>query len=315
MLEVYEMQIFLMAAETGSFSEAGRRLQMSQPAVSMQIRALEKRLNTPLFNRSGRHINLTETGQALVPMARRLVNLSIHIEETIASLQGEVVGLLQLACSTTAGKYVLPKMIAGFMEKYPLTQVTCHVVNRVTALEMLLESSAHVAITSLREISRELEYRPFITDDVILIVPPGHPWAHERPLRPAQLPGGKFIRRELHSGTIQTVTEGLAGHGMSLNDLPTVMTLGNSEAICMAVGEGIGAAFISRRAATESILMGKLVEVPVLGMPMSQQLYMVRHSGFMMPTAQAAFWEYALSDAVRASLKVPSHATMPETPS
>ena len=76
MLDIYEVQIFLAAAEAGSFSEAGRRLQLSQPAVSMQIRSLEKRLGIDLFNRAGRNIKLTEAGLALIPMgARRIFHL------------------------------------------------------------------------------------------------------------------------------------------------------------------------------------------------------------------------------------------------
>jgi LysR family transcriptional regulator, low CO2-responsive transcriptional regulator len=296
MLDIYEMQIFLAAAETGSFSEAGRRLRMSQPAVSMQIRSLEKRLDVELFHRAGRHIRLSELGETLIPMARKLVNMSIHIEETISSLNGEVIGSLQLACSTTAGKYVLPKLIAGFIDLYPLTQVTCNVVSRGSALDMLLEGNAHVAITSLREISKELEYRPFTTDSVVLIVPPDHPWAELKTIQPEQLTTVKYIRRELRSGTTQTVTEGLAKLDISLHDLPIAMELGSSEAIRVAVSEGIGAAFVSYQAAEEGIAAGSVVEVKVKGLKIEQQLYMVRHAGYMMLTAQAAFWDYVYSD-------------------
>jgi DNA-binding transcriptional LysR family regulator len=295
MLDIYEMQIFLAAADTGSFSEAGRRLQMSQPAVSMQIRSLEKRLNAELFHRSGRHIQLTELGHTLIPMARKLVNLSISIEETITSLKGEVVGLLHLACSTTAGKYVLPRYIAGFLEQYPMAQVVCNVVSRGSALEMLLEGKAQIAVTSLREISKELEYRPFITDPVALIVPPDHPWAERGSIRPQELTEGKFIRRELGSGTVQTVTAALAEHDIGLDDLPTTMVLGNSEAIRMAVSEGIGPAFVSCRAAAEGVENGSVVEVAIEGLEMAQQLYMVRQAGYMMQTVQAAFWDYVFA--------------------
>lgn len=292
MLDIYEMHIFLTVAETGSFSEAGRRLQMSQPAVSMQIRSLEKRLNLELFHRAGRHISLTETAQALIPMARALVNHSSEIEETLAAIQGEVIGTLKLACSTTAGKYVLPKLIAGFVERYPEVQVSCNVGSRGSALEMLIAGEAHLAITSLREVSKELEYRPFINDDVILIAPAQHPWAKRDYITLNELYDGRFVQRERNSGTTQTLIEALAEHNVSLRDLPVVMTLGNSEAIHMAVREGIGVAFISRRAAQEGLENGQVVRVSVQDLQMSQQLYMVRRDNVTCPTAPAAFWDY-----------------------
>lgn len=292
MLDIHEMQIFLIAAETGSFSEAGRRLQMSQPAVSMQIRSLEKRLNVELFHRSGRHIALTEVGHSLVPLARDLVNHSIHVQETITSMQGEVIGHLKIACSTTAGKYILPKLFAKFIEQYPAVQVTCDVNSRGSSLEMLLEGEAHLAVTSLKEFSKELEYRQFLVDPVVVIAPPQHGWARRRSITIDELISGRFVHRELSSGTMQTVVEALAEHSMSLSDLPTVMTLGNSEAINLAVSEGIGVAFISRSAAADSISCGRVVEVPVEGLEMAQQLYMVRLANSVLTSAPAAFWEF-----------------------
>jgi DNA-binding transcriptional LysR family regulator len=295
MLDIYEMQVFLAAAETESFSEAGRRLQMSQPAISMQIRSLEKRLNVELFHRSGRHISLTEVGHALIPMARELVNKSIEIEETVAALKGETIGVLKIACSTTAGKYVLPKLIATFIEAYPSVEVVCQVCPRSTALEYLLNDEAHIAITSLREPNKDLEYRHFFVDQVVLIVPPRHIWANKSYITVDELPQGRFIRREVGSGTIETVAEALAKHDIGLNNLPTVMTLGNSEAIHMAVAEGIGVAFVSRRAAADGINNGTVVEVPIKQLEMYQQLYIVRHTQHPMTTALNAFWDHVFS--------------------
>ncbi|MBN2470850.1 MAG: LysR family transcriptional regulator [Anaerolineae bacterium] len=292
MLDIYELQIFLAAAETGSFSEAGRRLQMSQPAVSMQIRSLENRLGVELFCRSGRHIRLTETGDALIPMARDLINLSVQVEETIASLQGEVTGLLKLACSTTAGKYVLPHLIAGFIEQYPHVQVACDVGSRGTSIRQLLDGTAQLAISSLREPYRELEFRPFILDPVVLITPPEHPWAKRATITVDELREGRFIVREPTSGTQQAVVEALTQHDVSIADLQIVMTLGSSEAIHLAVVEGIGVAFVSQHAAADGIYTKRAALVQVEGLEIVQQLYMVRHTDRAATSAQNAFWEY-----------------------
>lgn len=302
MLDIYELQIFLSAAETGSFSEAGRRLQLSQPAVSMQIRSLEKRIGVELFSRAGRNITLTEVGQALIPMARDLVNMSIRTEETIASLKGEIFGVLKLSCSTTAGKYALPKLIASFVDQYPQVQVVCEVCPRRTAIKNLLEGRSQIAISSLMEPYRELEYQPFIVDPVVLIVPPQHPWAGRASITVDELSKGRFIVREQNSGTQETVVDALMARDLSFSELDVVMILGNSEAITMAVAEGIGVAFVSRRASAESILTQHVVEVPVEDLSIRQQLYMVRHTQYATTSAQAAFWEHVYTPENRALL-------------
>lgn len=296
MLNIYELQIFLIAAETENFSETGRRLNISQPAVSMQIRSLETQLGVDLFHRSGRHIGLTEAGHTLVPMARELVSRAIQIEETMASIQGEVIGLLKLGCSTTAGKYVLPKLIAGLRERYHQVQVICHVTPRTVALQKLLDGEVQIALSSLREPYKDIEYRPFLTDQVILIVRPDHPWARgKQVIKPADLLSENFILREEGSGTQAALKDGLAWHDMSLDHLNTVMTLGNAEAIRMAVQEGIGVAFVSGMVAAEAIETGSLVPIAVDGLNLTHTLYMARHTGRPATRAQAAFWEFAFS--------------------
>lgn len=292
MLDIHELRIFLAAAETGSFSEAGRRLQMSQPAVSMQIRSLEKRLGIELFQRNGRHIRLTEAGDVLIPMAQELVNMAISTEETMISLQGKVVGVLKIACSTASGKYILPKLVAGFIERYAHVRVEVDVCSREFALDHLLDGSAHLAITSLHRPMKDLEYRQFITDPVTLITPPAHFWASRDKISVNELTDGRFIVREVASGTQQAVVMALGEYDFSFKDLDTVMVLANSEAINMAVAEGIGVAFVSRRAAASSINNGSVVEVPVEGLAITQQLHLARHAGRAPTSAQTAFWRY-----------------------
>ncbi len=294
MLTTNELQVFLAAAETENFSEAGRHLGVSQPAVSMQIKALEDRLGIQLFVRSGRHIALSEAGRALVPMAREAIDRVIGIEETMASLQGEVVGLLKLACSTTAGKYVLPPLLAGLMVRHPQVEIVCQVTQREAALDTLRRGDAHIALTSLRLPYKDVDYRPFLTDSIVLVVPAGHRWAgRDEPIAPSDLLEEQFIVRESTSGTLDALRNGLEWHDLSLDHLRTVMTLGNAEAIRMAVQEGIGIAFLSAMVALEAVESGKLEVVQVEGLELEKTLYMAHHTGRPATRAQSAFWEWA----------------------
>ncbi len=298
MLTTNELQVFIAAAETENFSEAGRRLGVSQPAISMQIKALEDRLGLLLFERAGRHISLSEAGRALVPMARETIDRVIGIEETMVSLQGEVIGLLKLACSTTAGKYVLPSLLSGLMARHPQVEIVCQVTQREAALDSLRRGDAHVALTSLRIPFKDVEYRPFLTDSIVLVVPPEHRWANlTEPILPEDLIKEQFIVREPTSGTLDAMRQGLEWHDLSLDHLQKVMTVGNAEAIRMAVQEGIGVAFVSAMVALEGVESGKLAVVEVDGLELEKTLYMARDTDRPATGAQAAFWDWAFDPA------------------
>ena len=119
MLDAHQLNVFVTAAKTLNFTAAARQLHMTQPSVSQHVQSLEQHFGVALFIRSGRNLRLSDAGLALLPMAQRMVSSSLHIEEMMESLKGEVHGHLLVGCSTTIGKYVLPFMLAAFMRQYP----------------------------------------------------------------------------------------------------------------------------------------------------------------------------------------------------
>jgi DNA-binding transcriptional LysR family regulator len=115
MLDVHQLNVFLVAAEALSFTQAAKRLHMTQPSVSQHIQSLESLFGMQLFIRSGRNLILTDGGLALVPLAREAVALSQRIEETMESLKGQIHGHLVIGCSTTPGKYIFPRSWQSFI--------------------------------------------------------------------------------------------------------------------------------------------------------------------------------------------------------
>jgi len=304
MLDAHQLNIFLVAAEMENFTEAARHLNLSQPSVSAQVQSLERQLGAQLFHRAGRCISLTETGQTLLPLAREMIHLSIRIEETMASLAGTAVGHLKLGCSTAVGRYTLPRLIARFRQQHPQVQVTCNVMTRKTALEALLDGTVHLAVTSAREFSKEIEYRLFTTDQVVLIVSADHPWATRGQIEPQELLTEGFILRETTAGTRRALEEGLAQHGLHIDQLQTVMVMGSSEAIRTAVEEKIGVSFISRLVASAGVQLGRIVEVDVANLDLKQQLYIGRNIRRPATKAQTVFWEFVYEPANRALLQL-----------
>lgn len=292
MLNLSEVQVFAVAAETENFSETARRVHLSQPAVSQQIRSLEHFLGVELFQRSGRGVTLAHAGQILLPMAHELLDLSQRIEETMHSLEEQVVGHLVIGCTTTAGKYVLPLVTAAYSQRHPNVRVTIEMCNCVSVVDPLLAQEVHLGISSAKIVHRDMECQPFFTDHVVLIVPADHQFAHRASVQPIELLDQPFILREKDSSTCRMMQEGLAEHDIGLDQLQVVMTVGSAEAIEMAVEHGLGIAFISRLAARHGIELERLVEIPVEGLRMERSLCAVRNSRCAKTPAQDRFWHF-----------------------
>ncbi|GJM40749.1 MAG: LysR family transcriptional regulator [Ardenticatenaceae bacterium] len=264
---------------------------MTQPSVSQHIQALEQHFDLKLFIRSGRHLRLTDAGEALLPMAQEMVSISQSIDNKMESLKGDVYGRLTVGCSTTVGKYVLPFLLASFMQQYPKVEASCFVTPRAIAVQMLTDGDVHVALASKQELNNNLEFSKFITDKVSLIVPLNHPWAEREWVEPKELLEANFIWREEGSGTRSVAEEKLREHGIAFGQFKTILTLGNSEAIALAVQEGIGVGFVSQMIISR-LVEGKVKPVKVRGMEIEQEIFLGRDANRMGTTAQTAFWEF-----------------------
>jgi DNA-binding transcriptional LysR family regulator len=292
MLDIHQLNVFLVAAETLNFTQAAQRLHMTQPSVSQHIQSLERHFDNTLFVRSGRNIELTDAGIALVAQAREAVALSIRIEESMASLKGNVFGHLIVGCSTTPGKYVLPQLLARFHNRYPEVRITCQVTSQNRALDMLCDGNAHYALCSMdSDYSPEIEFEKFLRDDVVLVAPLSHPWALRGEIDPEELCGADFILREEGSGTFTAVQQALAEVGIAMHELHTLLTLGNSEAIAMAVEEELGVGFVSEMVA-DKIGDGRLARVTVNHLDISRDIYIGHNTRRPATVAQTAFWNF-----------------------
>jgi DNA-binding transcriptional LysR family regulator len=291
MLDAHRLNVFVTAADTLNFTHAARELNISQPSVSQHIQELEAHFGMPLFVRRGRILSLTDAGLALLPMAQEMVRLSIRIDEKMESLKGDVYGHLMVGCTTTPGRYILPGLLAEFLQRHPKVQATCHVSTRQRAVELLCQGQLHVALAGARDFDREIEYCRFMSEPVVLIVPSDHPWAAAGTIEAGDLLEADFIMREEGSGTRATVVEGLAELGLSLEQLHTVLTLGSSEAIALSVQQGIGVAFVSKTV-VERLVPDGVAVVDVEDMELAQDIYIGRQPRRPATTAQTAFWEF-----------------------
>ena len=292
MLDVHQLNVFLAAAETLNFTRAGQQLHMTQPSVSQHIQGLERHFDLSLFIRNGRYLELTDAGMALLPLAREAVSLSINIDETMESLKGNIYGHLVVGCSTTPGKYILPNLLARFHHKYPLVRVTCRVSPQVTALKDLEDGEVHLALFSVEQDSHpDIEAVSFFSDPIVLIAPLDHPWAIRGEIEPDELKDGDFIMREPESGTFCAVRQALSEKNISFADLHILITLGNAEAIAMAVQEGIGAGFVSKMV-VDRLCSGKVAEISVRDLTICRDIYIGQNQRRPATGTQKTFWDF-----------------------
>ena len=244
MVGLARLETFLNAAEQLSFSEAARRMHLSQPTVSHHIKMLEQELGVKLFERMGSGLMLTEGGRLLMPLAQKVVRDSIELEEMMDALKEGIAGSLRIACSTTAGKYILPQMAARFSQRYQGVQVTVLRCAPVKVISNMLDAEANLGVVSYEVYDEDIELQEFFEDSISMIVPKYHPFASRRKVVPEDIIGEPIIMREAISGTRRVVLSELAKHDISFEDLNVFMQLENAEAIVQTVAAGYGISFV-----------------------------------------------------------------------
>nr|MBN1229194.1 LysR family transcriptional regulator [Anaerolineae bacterium] len=293
MIDLLKLQAFLHAAESLNFSEAARQLHISQPTISHHIKALEVGLGVELFDRSGSGLRLTEAGLLLLPRARKLIRQAVELEQMMESLQGQIAGNIRIACSTTTGKYILPKYAARFCNRHPNVRVSIMRCTSEDVVPRLLESEANLGVVSYDVCGKaELKCQTFFEDHIILIVPASHRWAEQAYIDPSELLEERFLIREPSSGTRQVMLAELGKHDIVLDDMNIFMELGNAEAIVKTVEDGFGISFVSHSAAAAALKMGTIIEVRVAGFSLQRHVYMVQKNVREANRAVDAFWGF-----------------------
>ncbi|MEP0806770.1 MAG: LysR family transcriptional regulator [Chloroflexota bacterium] len=295
MIELSNLRVFLVAAEELNFSRAAKRLHMSQSAVSQSIQALERAYNTELFIRGGRSVELSEAGQTILPMVREVLLAVRLLEDSLQEVNNQIGGELLIGCSTSAGRYLLPILLAEFRHEYPAVRPRVKVMSREGIVERLLDRIIPMGVSSKFIEHRDIICIPFFEDRIVLIVHPNHPWAKYGQAMPSDLLDQPIVKCEETTGTCETVAEGLKQHNITMDNLNIVMELGSTEAVAMSVERGVGIAFVSEMVAARGLALGRLKKVEVEGMDLRRKIYMARHIGFPFTRAQSLFWDFVKS--------------------
>jgi len=292
-MDTRQLAAFCAVVERRSFSLAAERLGVTQPAVSLQVRALEKRLGTQLLDRSGRRGEPTEAGLRLYRGAQRLLSLEEQLLDELAGEgEGELGGALQLGASTGPAAIVVPVLLCEFQRAHPGVKISLTVSDTQSVVERVAARELELGIVGAARRHRAARFEPFFDDEVILACPPGHPFAG-RTVSIDELRGENVIVMQEGAGVRQIVEDELRGLGLRLRDLDVGLELGLQESVRSAVQAGYGVAFISRSAVESELAAGTLTSARVEGLDARREISLVRAAGRTATRAADAFVEFA----------------------
>jgi len=271
-MDTRQLAAFCTVVERRSFSQAADRLGVTQPAVSMQVRALEKRLGTQLLDRSGRRVEPTEAGWRLYRGAQRML-----------ALEDQLVAPAAIA---------VPVVLCEFQVQNPDVRVFLTVSDTHSVVERVAARELEFGIVGAARRHRGVRFEPFFSDQVILACPPGHPFAG-RTVTLEELRGQSLILMQEGAGVRQIVEDALRRLGVRLRDLDVRLELGLQESVRRAVEAGYGVTFISRTAVESDLAAGRLAEARVEGLEATREISLASASGRARTRVADAFVAFA----------------------
>lgn len=286
-MNLHALKVFHTVAERGGVTRASEELLISQPAVTAQVRNLEKELGIQLLAPKGRGILLTDAGQLLANHARRLFALERELEEAVREYKAGFSGVLRIAATYLPANLLLPEWLALYKQEHPSVEVVLTTANSREAVEGLLQYDAEVAVYGGGwEEQPGIEWEELLEDELWFIVPKNHPYAGKE-ITLAEMMKVPFILREEGSST----RERLFSLCRALNVNPPKVGLqfnGVSEMV-RAVIAGYGAIFISSLAVRDYVERGDVERVLVKGASLLNPIAVCTRKEETLSPAAAAF--------------------------
>ena len=257
------LQVFHAVAKQLSFTKAGEALHMTQPAVTFQIKQLEERFNTRLFDRGGGRISLTAAGDLVLDYAERILGLSAELDIRVAEMTGQMSGSLLVGASTTIAEFLLPPILGEFNVRYPQVRVRLTVGNSDVISNAIAAHTLDIALIESPVSLPSLQCESCGDDELQIVCTPSHPLARCREVEARSLLAHDFVAREPGSSTREVTDVYLRACGVEPEELKTIMELSSPEALKGVVATGLGFSIVSRASFEKERQLGTLVAIPL----------------------------------------------------
>jgi len=286
-----QLQLFLALADTGSVSGAARRMHVTQPTASMQLKEMAEAVGMPLYEVISRKVHLTEAGEDLARTARAMADAWDAFAQRRAAQKGMTRGRLRVAVVSTA-KYFVPRLLGGFCERYPEIDISLEVLNRDHVVSRLRANLDDLYVMSQPPADLVLEDDILMPNPLVLLAPASHPLAAQSHLSLAQLQDQRFILRERGSGT-RMATD--AHFGQARFTPGKVLELGSNEAIKESVAGKLGVAVVSLHALSALGPEPRVAVLDVQGFPIPSQWHLVWPKGKQLSPIASVFRQHLLA--------------------
>ncbi|MBL4692287.1 MAG: LysR family transcriptional regulator [Magnetovibrio sp.] len=289
-------------------------MNLTQPAVSMQVKQLEEQIGQPLFEQMGKKIYLTEAGREVRQYARAIMQQLEDLRSGLDSLKGLERGTLRISVATTA-HYFAPKLLSIFYERYPGVNVKLDVTNREQLITQLINNEVDMVIMGRPPEETDIEGGVFMENPLVLIAPKEHPFGREKSIQLDRLENEIFLVREEGSGTRKAMELFFTQHGI---EMTTGMEVSSDEAIKQSVQAGLGLGIMSRDAVQNELQLGQLIVPDILHFPIMRQWHVLHRKGKRLSPIALAFKDFLLNEATsilkREPLSQQGSQNMPKPP-
>ena len=254
-----QLEVFCETAAAGHLTRAAQKLHMTQSAASMALRQFEKDAGGPVFTRLGRGLKLNDRGLRILPLAGAALE---HYDRFVESCRdgGSLSGPVRVGASTTVANYCLPGRMRDFMAQNPLVEVSLRVGNTDDIASALRRGEIDFAIVEGKVSDEDISVKPWLRDELLVIMPPTHCLAAKKKVRLRSLVHERWVLREKGSGTLSTLESVLAEQGARLL---RVREIGHTEAIKRAVEAGMGLGCLSALAVSREVQAGSLAALKI----------------------------------------------------
>jgi LysR family transcriptional regulator, low CO2-responsive transcriptional regulator len=300
-LNLHQLATFQVVAKHCSFVRAAEELHFSQPAVSAQIRHLEKSLGVKLFDQIGRKTHLTQAGEELFLYSQKIFSVIEETLEIMEAFRSPHYGRLDVGADTTVGSYVVPGLLGKFHEIYPKVEISLQVLNRLMLIDALMNNRIEMAVMGIVPDDMPVEIEPLAYNTLVLVAAPTHRLAGIKNVPIEELGREHFLLREPGSGTRAALEGALGAAGVPLH---VSMEVGNNSAIKQGVAAGLGIALISQVALDMELETNRLVILDVEGFPIIRQWRLVHVKDKYLSATAKAFKSFLLQHADRRLRKV-----------
>ncbi len=275
-ITLQQMEALVRLAQERSFSQAARKMHLTQPSLTKHIKNLEDLADAALVNRRNSGISLTSEGKILYDYARRVFKLMDEAKEKIARSKEDESGSIFISASTIPSTYILPHLLNAFNKKYPDIRCYVQMNDSDATLNMILDNQAEIGFIGRPVSNRKLHADAVWRDRLVLAVPKGHVWNRKASVTIDELSREPFIIREKGSATRSILEEYLQKNtDRGLSQFNIVCELGSSEAVKEAIMAGLGVSILSVHAVGRELAEGLLIERPVENCTIERNFYLI----------------------------------------